>query len=278
MMAIKDLYVHIDNDKVCGKRLTAAVDLATRMDAHLTGVYVRRAFPFPAYSTVPMSADVMETYDNLLDEKESKARNTFSQYTGAQNARVSWRALSGSVTGVLADEARYSDLLILGQPDPDDSESLNQGLADQVVFTAGRPCLLIPYTGNATGFGQSPLIAWDGSRESARAIHDAMPLLNMAGKATLLIVQPEKADTDFADLPGALISEHLARHDIAVEVEVLRGGVQGTGDAILSYVDAYGYDLVVMGAYGHSRWREIVLGGVTRRVMANMKVPVFMSH
>ncbi len=277
-MAIKDLHVHVDNDAVCGKRLEAAVDLATRLNAHLTGVYVRRAFPIPNYGAMGLTVDLLKLYENRLDEEERTARELFTRYVGVQNANTGWRALMGSVPAVLANESRYGDLLVLGQPDPADEDPLNHGLADHVIFSAGRPCLLIPYGGTPAGFGHSPLVAWDGSREAARAIHDALPLLQLAGQATLLIVQPERVEADFSDLPGAMMAEHLARHDIKVEVEVLRGGVPATGAAVLSYVDAYGHDLVVMGAYGHSRWREIVLGGVTRKMMTDMQVPVFMSH
>lgn len=276
-MTIKDLHVHVDNDAICGKRLKAAVDLATRLNAHLTGVYVRSAFPIPNYGETPLSTDVLEMYVKMHNDNEAKAHELFTRHIG-QSATTSWRALAGSVPGVLANEGRYSDLLILGQPDPDDEKSLTRNLADQVIFTAGRPCLLIPYIGTQAGFGQSPLIAWDGSREAARAIHDALPLLKLAGKATVLIARPEKLDADFGDLPGAMISEHLARHDINVEVEVLRDGIQDTSEAILSYADAHHCDLIIMGAYGHSRWREIVLGGVTRDIMADMRIPVFMSH
>lgn len=275
-MTIKDL--HVDADAICDKRLEAAVDLAARLNAHLTGVYVRSAFPLPNYGPELLSNDVLKMYADMQNEGESNAHELFTRHIGAQSTRTSWRALPGSVPDVLANEARYSDLLILGQPDPEDEESLTRSLADQVIFTAGCPCLLIPYVGTETGFGHSPLIAWDGSREAARAIHDALPLLKLAGKATVLVAQPEKLEADLGDLPGAMISEHLARHDITVEVEVLRGGVQNTGEAILSYVDAYGYDLIIMGAYGHSRWREIILGGVTRQIMAEMRTPVFMSH
>ena len=275
---MKDLHVHVDNDAVCDKRLLAAKELAERLGAHLTGVYARRVFPFPVYGAMPTSADVVDIYYTIQDNQESAAHRTFDQHIGQDDPKVSWRVITGSVTGVIANEARYSDLLILGQPDPDDKVSLNKGLADQIIFSAGRPCLMIPHTGAASGFGKDPLIAWDGSREAARAVHDALSLLQLAGKVTVLTVQPEKISEDLGDLPGAMIAEHLARHDIAVEVKVLNGKVPDTSEAIMSYVHENGHDLIVMGAYGHSRLREIVLGGVTRHIMAHMEVPVLMSH
>lgn len=275
---MQDLHVHVDSDAVCDKRLVAASDLAIRLDAHLTGVYARSIFPFPIYGTMPTSATVVDVYNTIQDTQESASHSLFDQIIGKKNPKASWRVVAGSVSGAIANEARYSDLLILGQPDPNDKVSLNEGLADQIIFSAGRPCLVIPHIGAINGFGRDPLIAWDGSREAARAVHDALPLLKLAGTVTVLVVQPEKVDAELDDLPGALIAEHLARHDIAVEVKVLRGKVNSTSDTIMSYVHENGHDMIVMGAYGHSRWREIVLGGVTRQVMANTKVPVLMSH
>ena len=214
----------------------------------------------------------------MLSQKAASARNTFFKAVDENSPTISWIAVRGSFAFELANEARYSDLLIFGQPNPNDEESLRNVLADEVIFNAGRPCLLVPHTYSHDDVGQSPLIAWDGSREATRAIHDALPLLKLTGKATLYIVDPDKTDTDLGDIPGAMMAEHLARHDIDVTIEVSRGGSQSPGDAILTYADTFNHDLLVMGAYGHSRWREIVLGGTTRNIIQNTKVPVFMSH
>ena len=279
-MTIKDIQVNVDNDAACSKRVKMAVNLAATMDAHLTGVHVRRTFPFPAYSVVPTTVDVdmVAIYNEALDDQEANARKVFKEAIGVGNTKVSWHTLRGSISYELASSARYSDLLLIGQPNPKEATSLNDGITDEIIMSAGRPCLLLPYETNSVGFGTSPLIAWDGSRESGRAVHDAMPFLKQAGKATILIVNPEKSDTDFEDLPGAMISEHLARHDIDVTVEVSRNSPLNTGDTILAYAADNQHDLIIMGAYGHSRWREIVLGGATRTVMKHMQVPVLVSH
>jgi nucleotide-binding universal stress UspA family protein len=217
-------------------------------------------------------------YHNILDDQESKARKVFDAAIAQNSATTSWRSIIGGLSYELASQARYSDLLILGQPDPSEVISLNDGVADEIILSAGRPCLLVPYHSGTFSVGESPLIAWDGSAEASRAIHDALPLLTRAGKATILIIEPEGLDTSFGDLPGTMISEHLAHHGINVKLEVSRGSSQSTGDTIMTYADAYGHDLIVMGAYGHSRMREIVLGGATRTMMKEMKVPVLMSH
>ncbi|RVU83529.1 universal stress protein [Leucothrix sargassi] len=277
-MTIKDIHVHVDNDSACGKRLNVAAHLSEKIDAHLTGIFVNRSFPLPSYEMFPATDDIYDSYEKMLEQKAAAARDTFFQFIDKNNARVSWKSVRGSFYQALANEARYSDLLILGQPDPSDTDSLNKVLADEIIFTSGRPCLLVPHSSSNAEFGTSPLIAWDGSREASRAIHDALPLLELAGKATIYIVDPEKTDTNFSDLPGAMMSEHLARHGIDVTVQVSRGSSQSSGDAILNHVETFGHDLIVMGAYGHSRWREIVLGGATRTIIKDTNVPVFMSH
>ena len=277
-MTIRDIQVHVDNDRACTKRVDFAVNLAEKINAHLTGVYVSKSYPMPSYDMFPVTADVVEAFDVMLTNKISQARKTFDQSVGPNNAAISWKEVRGSFCYELASQSRYSDLLILGQPDPDDIESLNNGLADEVILTSGRPCLVVPYSCQKVDFGQSPLIAWDGSSEASRAVHDAMPLLKLAGKATILIIDPEKSDTDFGDLPGAMISEHLARHDIDVNIQVSRNSAESTGDTILAFAESHSHDLVVMGAYGHSRWREIILGGATHSIIKHLKVPVLMSH
>lgn len=279
-MTFKDIQVHVDIDAACGKRLELAVNLASKFNAHLTGVHVRRLFPYPAYGVLSASESVgvFEAYNEVLGDHESTARATFDRVIGQVNPAVSWRATTGSPANELAEDARYCDLLVLGQADHNDEFSLNDGLADKIIMSAGRPCLLVPFRGSPVEFGQSPLIAWDGSREASRAVHDALPLLKLAGKATFIIVEPEKLGTNFGNLPGAAIAEHLARHDITITVEVSRDSKQNTGDTILTYADAYGHDLIVMGAYGHSRLREVVVGGATRTIMKKAEVPVLLSH
>jgi len=279
-MTIKDIQVHVDIDSVCSKRVEIAANLAISFNSHLTGVHIRRYLPAPNSGMLSESANerVSKLYDEVLNENESIARATFDRVIGDDKSNFTWKSSQGSLTSELATESRFCDFLVIGQPDPKDSSSLIGGLADEVIITSGRPCLLVPYQGESIKFGESPLIPWDGSREASGAVHAALPLLKKAGKATILIVEPEKLDTAFGDIPGARISEHLGRHGIKVKVDVSRGSSQSTGRTIINYADEFGHDLIVMGAYGHARWREIVLGGATRTILKDTKVPVLMSH
>ncbi len=137
-----------------------------------------------------------------------------------------------------------------------------------------RPVIALPFAGEFKTLGRRVLVAWNGSREAARATHDALPFLTQADKVMVLSVNA----TGEEHIPGADISTHLARHGVGVEIHNRVQGNIGVGDAILNAASDYGADLLVIGAYGHSRLRELVLGGVTRHLLRHMTVPVLMSH
>jgi nucleotide-binding universal stress UspA family protein len=137
---------------------------------------------------------------------------------------------------------------------------------------------VVPYIGAATPPGKRVIVAWNGGREAARAVNDALPLLVAADQVDVVCVNPGRGEEDDADLPGADLCLHLARHGVKAEAQELVASDIEAGDLLLSRAADSGADLIVMGAYGHARWREVVLGGVTRQLLNQMTVPVFMSH
>jgi nucleotide-binding universal stress UspA family protein len=166
-------------------------------------------------------------------------------------------------------------LAVVGQPD--ESEELPPAIATLphvLVLTAGRPVLVVPYAGKFAKIGTRVLIAWNASREAVRAVNDAMPILQRAKKVIVLSVNPTKKD----HIPGADIAAHIARHGCKVEATHTVAKDIEVGDALLGAITDYGADLLVMGAWGHSRMRELVLGGATRELMGQMTVPVLLSH
>jgi nucleotide-binding universal stress UspA family protein len=169
--------------------------------------------------------------------------------------------------------ARYADLSVLAQDAPESQDLRFADLAEDVLISAGRPVLVVP-KGGAAWSGRTALVAWNGSREAARALADAMPLLERAQTVEVFTA----GEQDIGDLPGADIAAHLARHRIDVEVFRFAGIESSVGDALLNRAADIGADFVVMGGYGRSRFREYVLGGVTRHVLQNLTLPVLMSH
>jgi nucleotide-binding universal stress UspA family protein len=189
---------------------------------------------------------------------------------------IEWRESRPETAAHLVLHARHADLTVLGQEDPGfllvNGPSTNAG----VLIGAGRPVLMVPYAGQFKTCGESVLIAWNGSREAARAAADALPLLREAAEVNIVSFNPK--GSVWGEMPGADIGLWLARHGVRVTVHERRNEVPEVGDQILSLAADMGSDLLVMGAYGHSRAFEMVLGGVTRKILQTMTIPVMFSH
>jgi nucleotide-binding universal stress UspA family protein len=167
--------------------------------------------------------------------------------------------------------------VVAGQPTDQDTGDL-RGLADELALSAGRPVLFVPYAGRFPSLGKRVLVAWDTGREAARAVSDALPLLQRAESVEVTAFDPERGRRGHGQEPGADVGLYLARHGIKVQAARQSGAGFEVGAQILSRAADQGADLIVMGAYGHSRMRELVLGGVTRTILESMTVPVLMSH
>ena len=260
-MAYKDLLVIVDDGPNARERISHAADLAERFDAHLAGLCVSLA----AAPAAPHPIDV--------------ARKLFDTEADRRQISAEWRAFTGFPVDVAAVQARYADLVILGQIEPDDPQApVKNPRPEDIVLSAGRPVLVLPYVGTHSPIGRHILVAWDASREATRAVSDAMPLLVAASTVTVLTIDPVSDRIEHGEVPGADIALHLARHDVKARVEMTVSDGAGIGDVLLSGASDFGADLLVMGGYGHSRVRELVLGGATRTVLQSMTLPVLMSH
>jgi nucleotide-binding universal stress UspA family protein len=279
-MAYKDLLVHVDDTKSCAGRVQAAVDLAIAHEAHLTGVYVI-ADPSPgAFVSGYVPPDLLDELQRRARERAEGALARFAEVAARNQIAFETRTdrvLYTAMVDALATNARYADLLIVGQADPDDADGPRY-LPEEVTLASGRPSLVIPYIGPAATLGQRVTVAWSASREAARAVNDALPLLERAQAVDLVTVNPGEAPFGHGEEPGADIALHLARYGIKVEVQRIETRELDVANAILSHVADRGSDLLVMGAYGHSRLRELVLGGVTRTILHDNTVPVLMAH
>jgi nucleotide-binding universal stress UspA family protein len=189
---------------------------------------------------------------------------------------MEWRCAEGEVAELVMLHARYADLAIIGQRSEHTGSVSDYypSIAEEVVLGAGRPVLVVPYIGSPATVGKRVLVAWNGSREAARALNDALPILERAEHVTVLVIDADGAGRT----PGADIAAHLARHGVRAEASHVPSGGIGIGDALLSRAADLACDLIVMGAYGHSRVREFVMGGASRHMFDHMTVPVLMAH
>ncbi len=279
-MSIRDVLVHFTDDGHFDDRLDTAVAVAEKFDAHLIGLYVPVVPYLPRYILPFFTSDMLRDHREQYEQAEADAQSRFNSRTQRAGVRAEWRHVKGedvvgAGVGAVAGHGRYADIIVVGQHDPDAPKGeAGDDLADEVTMNSRRPVIAVPFAGEFKTLGKRVLVAWNGSREAARATHDALPFLTQADKVVVLGVSASGED----HIQGADLSTHLARHGVDVEIHNRGQDNVGVGDVILNAVSDLGADLLVIGAYGHSRVRELVLGGVTRHLLRHMTVPVLMSH
>jgi nucleotide-binding universal stress UspA family protein len=275
---IKDILANLSVTKEGGPAADYAVSVAAALQAHLTGVAFIYDPVVPVSGTGYIPAEVIESQEA---DNETAAKAAIKKFVAATDrAGISADPLTISASLAAAGDkfarmARRFDLAIVGQARPETS-TLEEIIGETTLFESGRPVILVPYIQKGPFKLDNVMVCWDGSRPAARAIGDAMPLLVKAGGVEIVIVTNERGKQD--EIEGADMGQHLARHDVKVDVHRIPGGDIDVADALLSHAADSGTDFIVMGGYGHSRFREFVLGGVTHSIFRSMTVPVLMSH
>ena len=298
-MGLCDILVCLDATEAGDGRIELALNLAQANKAYLTAVYT---LPEPRGSSVPpagpglpptvlgpVSPDgasviggqpVIATPAQTLPDAEraDALEQRFRAELPLSGLDGEWHILDRADLAELIQLAKAADLTILGQYPGGDSGGATWLHPDDVMIDAGRPVLVVPYAGAVESVGKRVLIAWNGTREANRALHDALPLIGGAEAVTAMHVGAQQADLD-RDRPGLeRIVRHLGRHGIAAQAEESLHPAISIRDALLSRAAALGADMIVAGAYHHSRLRETLLGGVSRDLLEHMTIPVLMSH
>lgn len=279
-MALKDILVFLDQSKTNGQRLETAVDIAERFQGRLTGLAIAQTAHIPEF----MPAEFIAHQEQAAEKRNAAIRQTFEKRLGNTGVDWGWRAVTMTSPAeapldVLSLHSHYADLTIVGQPDPDETDgTMPEDLPGKLALVSGRPVLGIPYAWRPQPVGRNILVAWNATRESSRAVHDAMPVLEQADEVRVLAMTRSGGLEGHGEQPGADIAEHLARHGVKATAEHRVVKDIDVPDALLSAAADYGADLLVMGAYGRSRLREITLGGTSHGVLRSMTLPVLMSH
>ena len=277
-MSYKSIAVWLDPKR--SAPADAAIKLAQESAAHLTGLSHVDITRLPPYVRAHLGEEVAREQLRRAEADAIASGASFEAIARREGlASVEVRRLSGDPVHGLATSARYSDLIVLGQTDEETVDGPEQrDFPDHAILAAGRPTLMIPYAGSFPTFGEHAVVAWSATRESTRAVTDGLPLLKRAKRVTVIVGDANPGSGGHGETPGADIALYLARHGIQVEVSQERTAGIDVGSLLLSRISDLGADLLVMGAYGHSRLRELVLGGVTRTILKEMTVPVLMSH
>lgn len=277
--SLKQVLVHLDATAATAHRLRIAREIAQAHGAAVAALYAE----MPGYARVPYSGEmgpgVAATLLEIDEGRRKQARQAFDEACRAAGPVPSWSETGGMpVMGAFAQQAFHADLLVLGQHDPSDpmAASVPGDFAESVIVASGKPALVVPYIGWTGPVAGTVVIAWKPSREAARAVAAALPLLQRARRVHVVVWgEPEEPAVQGhrLDLKG-----YLNLH--GVEAAWHHGGAEpeAVGELLLSRAFDLEADLLVMGCYGHSRARELVLGGASRSVLRAMTLPVLMAH
>ncbi len=276
MAVFKDILVQVDDSARAAIRLDLARGLADVHQAHLVALNVRFRSAMPVAVTAQLGGEMDQILARIDAEAAARAKALVDSRPLAAGTTVEWRDVRGDAVESVALHARYCDLVVVGQTSAEDEAA--RPLADSLLLAVGRPVLVVPYAGTFPTVGRRVLVAWNASREATRAVHDALPILERADLVHVIAINPGHGMAGHGDIPGADICLHLSRHGVNAVCEHIASDDVDVGDMLLSRAADEDSDLIVMGGYGHSRMREMVLGGTTRHLLKHMTVPVILSH
>jgi len=287
-MGIKTIFVPLRGDGLGEVLLDHALALGRRTGAHLAVNHCRQRaedmLPLGSYMNRAMREQLAESAAAMADEEERRVRDLFRDYCerhaldvveardpSADGVTVSWHERTGKQPDIISVYGRLADLVAVPRPQP--GGAFGQNSLEAAIFSTGRLTLMCPSEARAD-LGAAIAVAWNGSVEAARAMHMGLPTLKAANKVTVLSAETGEE----SPLSAAMACEYLRSHDIAAEPLTFRSAKNKVGQGLLSAAAGAGADLMLMGAYGQGRQRELILGGVTRHIIDASDLPVLFTH
>ena len=262
--------------------LTAAANRVAKLDgAFVRGLYTIPAaqiYPSTGFEAVPQMFEGHQTFfkNNLI--KVKSAFETAMKQAQLDHKFVSTEGRSPLISDEIIGHGKSADIIIVAATDPAEVSGVELDAIERVLVGAGRPLLVLPRSNDHVLDLDRIVVGWNGGREAARAVFDAVPLLQAAKSVAVVCVDPKNEERVTPEDPGRRIVATLQRHGVKAEAKTMQGGGESAGKALLKHAKEIDGGLIVMGAYGHSRLREFVFGGATRHVLDDMARPVFMSH
>ncbi len=281
-MSYKDLLIHLDDSDICEARVDAAITLAKREGARVTGVALALESTISTYIGIDIPSSLTQAQQKIVREAADSAVVKFTIAAEKAGVEFETRIIACSATKAparMAFFARHADLIVMGQPNPDvKGKAFQEALLDAVISQSGRPIYVMPYIGSYKAKPRKAVIAWDGSKKAVRAVNDSIPLLQARDEVIVLVVNPKKRSDEYGGQQGENLVNHLERHGISATVAVRENPDLSVDTIIQNFISDSGADLLVMGAFGHSKLREKAFGGVTDSILHEMIVPVLMSE
>jgi len=276
-MSLNDIILHVDSAEATKARVEFAVALAKDHGAHLLGIAFAPTALLPLYGADVGLADMSEVLEGVKAKGET-ALQAFKARAKAEGVSVEGRLMQGMSEEFPRDfacSARHVDLAIIGQPRDGDPLIGQYALVERCLFASGRPVIIVPAAAEKLEIAGTVVVAWDGSAEAARAFNDALTFLKRPKRVVLLVGVPEEGD----EPPGVDdMVAHLKRRDVSAEMIRFSTSEGDIGRTILAKAKKLHADMIVMGAFHHSRWREFILGGVTLTMLEEATIPLFMAH
>lgn len=277
MNSLTSILVHLDDGRSSETRLALCAELAGACSAHLSALYVSRFLTQSLMVDAPPSGMLVKALEEEQQRRTARARELFESNSASLDGAREFHHEEGDPIRWLSTYGRYADVIAVGQPPDDDVALGTGGIPGSLALACGRPVLVVPAAGIDSLSPARVMVAWNGSREAARAVADALPFLQMARRVEVVSVADRRNSGDPAG-SGRDLCRHLGHHGIQAESVILPPPGIEVSEALLSRAAAESMDLIVLGAYGHSRVRELVLGGVTRNLLHFSAVPLLLSH
>ncbi|MCB2110570.1 MAG: universal stress protein [Defluviimonas sp.] len=279
-MAFKSILTFVSGPGGAGNHLDAAIELARREDAHLDVLAVGIDHTQTGYYYAGASAIL--TQEAFNQAKEDAAAYETSARERLDREDIRWSVESavaqvGAIGGPVGVLARFSDLVVMAKPYGAGSTPAAEVILEAALFEGRAPVLILPDASQPKSFGKRVVVAWNQSDEALQAIRAALPILKAAADVDITIVNPPAHGPERSD-PGGRLSQLLARHGVHAEISVLAKTLPTAAEVIARHARESDADLIVMGAYGHSRFREAILGGTTRSMLEDAELPVLMAH
>jgi len=278
-MSFNDVIVYVDGTEAAKARVAFAVALAKEQDAYLIGVAFAPKALLPLYGADVGFADMSEVLEGVKAQGEAALQN-FKACAAAAGVSAEGRLMQGMSEEFphdFASFARQVDLTILGQPRDGDPLIGQYALVERCLFASGRPVMIVPAAPAEIALKETIVAAWDGSAEAARAFNDGLVFLKPASRVVLLVGVMDGAGEEAEPATDDMVT-HLKRHGVNVEVARVPASEGDIGRLLLAQAKALQADMIVMGAFHHSRWREFILGGVTLTMLEEATIPLFMAH
>jgi nucleotide-binding universal stress UspA family protein len=284
-VALKDFLVHLDESEASHVRLHLAMDLASHHGSHLCALFVDqcneeqteiRATAERGLASAHDLAQLDWAIEADLHRAASRLRLRLDRYHAQHPLQFEWRRVRGFSDTTISKFAPYFDLCILGHPAVSKCGSAERTVSEKLVFDIPTPVMFVPVNRSFTSVGRRIVVAWDSSRTAARALNDAMPLIERSEHTTILNAASDPGRQGGGELDR--LAERLRRHGAVAEALQIKISSQDIAEVLQAKALELGADLLVAGAFGHARFKERIFGGVTCSLLTHMALPILMSH